>query len=222
MRLLLVEDDRSIGAFLRRGLEAEGHSLDWAQNGRSAIETASRVDYDAVILDLMLPDTDGIDVCERLRQTKRSLPILILSARDQVADRIKGLNAGADDFLVKPFVFEELLARLAAIRRRSAPSQNGASFVVGSIVVDRDSRMARRGEGTIELTQREFQLLDYLAKNHDRVVSRAAILSQVWGADSDISDNTVDVYIGYLRKKLALDSQLATIRGVGFKLSLQG
>jgi DNA-binding response OmpR family regulator len=220
VKLLLVEDDRSIGAFLRRGLEAEGHALDWAQNGRSAIETASLVDYDSVILDLTLPDIDGIDVCGRLRQAKRSLPILILSARDQVADRIKGLNAGADDFLVKPFAFEELLARLAAIRRRSAPTHEGAKLIVGAIVVDRESRMAQRDGRTVELTQREFQLLDYLVRNRDRVVSRASILSQVWGADSDVSDNTVDVYIGYLRKKLDLDAQLATVRGVGFKLSL--
>jgi two-component system, OmpR family, response regulator len=220
MKLLLVEDDRSIGRFLRRGLEAEGHAMDWAQDGQGAIESAAVIEYDAVILDLMLPDIEGIQVCRRLRQARPSLPILILSARDHVVDRIRGLNAGADDFLVKPFVFEELLARLAAIRRRSAPRNEGASFVVGPIVVDRETRIARRPGRIVELTPREFQLLDYLAKNHDRVVSRAAILSQVWGADSDVSDNTVDVYVGYLRKKLELETHLTTVRSVGFRLSL--
>jgi DNA-binding response OmpR family regulator len=217
VKLLLVEDDKGIAAFLRRGLAAAGHVVAWATEGTEAIGLAA-AECDAVILDLMLPDLDGLDVCRQLRAARWDLPILILSARDQVGDRVAGLNAGADDFLVKPFAFAELLARLAAIRRRNAPPP--AAVAVGTLILDRDSRTVRRADRVIEVTQREFQLLEYLVKNRDRVVTRAAILSQVWGADADVSDNSVDVYIGYLRRKLDLGEQLATVRGVGFRLSL--
>jgi DNA-binding response OmpR family regulator len=219
MNVLLVEDDRSIARFLRRGMEAEGHRVEWTDQGNTAIEYASYFDYDAIILDLMLPDVDGIEVCRRLRREKWRLPILILSARDQVDDRIVGLNAGADDFLVKPFVFGELLARLSAIQRR-AESPEASNLEVGSVALDRKSRAVRVAGRNIDLTSREFQLLECLLKSHDKVVSRTTILAQVWGVAADVSDNAVDVYVGYLRRKLNLGDQLVTVRGVGFKLSL--
>jgi DNA-binding response OmpR family regulator len=221
MNFLLVEDDRSIARFLRRGMEAEGHRVEWTGQGGSAIDYASHFDYDAIILDLTLPDVDGIEVCRRLRQLKWDLPILILSARDQVGERIKGLNAGADDFLVKPFVFEELLARLSAIQRRVAPPDESC-LAAGPIALEPKSRTVRVADRKVELTTREFKLLECLAKSHDKVVSRAAILSQVWGAAADVSDNAVDVYVGYLRRKLDLGDQLVTVRGLGFKLSMRG
>jgi len=221
MNVLLVEDDRSIARFLRRGMEAEGHYVEWTDQGNAAIDYASHFDYDAIILDLMLPDVDGIEVCRRLRRQKWRLPILILSARDQVDDRIKGLNAGADDFLVKPFVFGELLARLSAIQRRVASGEQ-SNLAVGSIALDRESRAVHISGRNVELTAREFRLLECLMRSHDRVVSRATILNQVWGVAADVSDNAVDVYVGYLRRKLDLGDQLATVRGVGFKLSLRG
>jgi len=220
MNFLLVEDDRSIARFLRRGMEAEGHHVEWTDQGVSAVDYATCVDYDAIILDLTLPDVDGLEVCRALRRQKWRLPILILSARDQVGDRVKGLNAGADDFLVKPFAFEELLARLSAIQRRVGSSQE-STLGAGSIVLDRESRTVRIAGRNIELTARELQLLECLLKSHDKVVSRATILNQVWGVATDVSDNAVDVYVGYLRRKLNLGDQLVTVRGVGFKLSLR-
>jgi DNA-binding response OmpR family regulator len=215
MKLLLVEDDKGIASFLCRGLEAAGHVVQWTMEGRAAIDLADDAAYDAVILDLMLPDLDGAEVCRRLRKAHWALPILILSARDQVGDRVGGLTAGADDFLVKPFACEELLARLAAIRRRSQPAP------AELLTIDRNSRIVRRGDRVVEVTAREFELLDYLLQNRDRVVSRAAILRQVWGVDAEVSDNTVDVYVGYLRRKLDLGEALTTVRGIGFRLSLE-
>ena len=218
MNLLLVEDDRSIGSFIRRGIEQAGHLLDWTPEGRIGIEYASLFDYDAVILDLMLPDADGFDVCRKLRRQRWDLPILILSARDQVSDRVKGLSAGADDYLVKPFAFDELLARLAAIQRRKPPTA-ARPEPADAIVIDRASRTVTYSGRSVEVTAREFQLLEFLMKNADKVVSRASILSQVWGVDAEVSDNAVDVYIGYLRKKLDLGNRLRTVRGIGFKLA---
>lgn len=220
MNLLLVEDDRAIGSFLRRGIEGIGYCLDWTLEGRVAIEYASVFSYDAVILDLMLPDMDGLEVCGELRKMRWNLPILILSARDQVSDRVKGLSSGADDFLVKPFAFDELLARLTAIQRRNAPVQEDKTLTGGSIVLDRESRTVVQGERVVDMTSREYQLLEYLMKNKNKTVSRAAIINQVWGVNADVCDNSVDVYVGYLRRKLALGQQLATVRGIGFRLAL--
>lgn len=220
MNLLLVEDDRSIGMFIRRGIEGAGHLLDWTLEGRVALEYASVFGYDAVILELMLPDMDGLELCTKLRQSFWNLPILILSSRDQVADRLKGFSAGADDFMSKPFSFDELLARLSAIQRRKAPVPEEATLSAGAIVLDRESRTVRHESRVVEMTSREFQLLEFLLKNKNKVVSRTAILGQVWGVDSEVCDNSVDVYVGYLRKKLDLTERLTTVRGIGFKLVL--
>ncbi len=220
MNLLLVEDDRSIGSFLRRGVENAGHILDWTLEGREAIRYADNFAYDAVILDLMLPDIDGLEVCAKLRNLRWNLPILILSARDQVQDRVKGLGAGADDFLVKPFSFDELLARLAAIQRRTAPLADQESIGEGIMRLDRMARVVTHAGKHVELTAREFQLLEYLLRNKNKVVSRVAILSQVWEVDADVCDNSVDVYVGYLRRKLGLGRRLTTVRGIGFKLDV--
>ncbi|WP_395664922.1 response regulator transcription factor [Methylocella sp.] len=219
MRYLLVEDDRSIGLLLRRGLEAEGHVVDWTQTGAEATARILLQAYDAVVLDLRLPDVDGMELCARLRAEGAQTPILILSARDQAEDRIKGLNSGADDYLVKPFVFEELLARLAAIHRRSAARRDEVPAPAGELLLDPGSRTVRHEGRIAELTLREFQLLEFLLKNRNKVVSRSAILHQVWGANADVSDNSIDVYVGYLRKKLNISGRLVTVRGVGFRLS---
>ncbi len=218
MNLLLVEDDRSIAGFLRRGIENAGHLLDWTIEGQEAIRIAGDFAYDAVILDLMLPDIDGLEVCTRLRHRHWNLPILILSARDQVPDRIAGLSAGADDFLVKPFSFDELLARLAAIQRRSAQGTVPGPVEGDVMRLDRAARVVSQNGRNVELTAREFQLLEVLLRNKNKVVPRVSILNQVWGVDADICDNSVDVYVGYLRKKLDLGGRLTTVRGVGFKL----
>lgn len=219
MRYLVVEDDQAIGRLLRRGLEAAGHEADWSQTGAEAFASVVSHCYDAVVLDLRLPDGDGMELCERLRRETPYLPILILSARDRAEDRIKGLNCGADDYLVKPFVFEELLARLAAIQRRSVLGREAVPIRNGALHVDAQTRTVTYDGKTSELTVREFQLLEYLLKNRNKVVSRSAILNQVWGADADVSDNSIDVYVGYLRKKLDISARLVTVRGVGFRLS---
>lgn len=216
MKCLIVEDDNAIGALLRRGLEAAGHNCEWTQTGTEALALALGAGFDAVVLDVRLPDVDGMELCERLRAQAPHLSILILSAMDRPEDRIKGLNCGADDYLVKPFVFDELLARLAAIRRRSASCTPARA---SAFQLDAQTRVVSHDGGTSELTAREFKLLEYLLKNRNKVVTRAAILSQVWGANADVSDNAIDVYVGYLRKKLDLSARLVTVRGVGFKLS---
>ena len=218
MKLLLVEDDNGIGQFIVRGLKGAGHAVDWVVHGRSAAPRASQSNYDAVILDMMLPDVAGIDVCAELRRLERPTPILILSACDQTDQKVSGLDAGADDYMTKPFEFHELLARLRALHRRTRSESRKSSLNAGKLVLDRDAHNVSLGSQNIDLTPREFRLLEHLLENKNRAVSRNSILANVWGVDADVNDNTVDVYIGYLRKKLHLAEQLVTVRGVGFKL----
>jgi two-component system OmpR family response regulator len=220
IRLLVVEDDRKLVRALQRGLEAEGYEVDVAYTGEEALSQADDADYDAVVLDVMLPGIDGFAVCEELRRRPSWLPVLMLTARAEVADRIRGLDAGADDYLVKPFDFGELLARLRALVRRS-PTEREATLAVGDLRFDSATRTVTRAGREVELTAREFQVFELLARNAGQVVSRPQLLEQIWDDDCDGSANVVDVYIGYLRKKLedpAGPQLIRTVRGVGFML----
>jgi DNA-binding response OmpR family regulator len=216
MRLLIVEDDTKLVRALQRGLEREGYGVDIAVDGDEAVAMATAAGYDAIVLDLMLPGRDGFSVCESLREDGRSTPVLMLTARTGVKDRIRGLDAGADDYLVKPFDFGELLARLRALHRRG-PAEAPAVFVIGELRVDPATRVATHRGVEIELTAREFDVLEYLAGRPGRVVSRTELLEQVWDEDYDGSPNITDVYVGYLRRKLGREL-IRTVRGTGFRL----
>lgn len=218
MKILLVEDDNGIGQFLVRGLKGAGHTADWVVHGRSVASHLAKVSYDVLILDLMLPDIDGLDVCAELRRHGYTIPILILSARDQLDQRVTGLDTGADDYLTKPFEFEELLARLRALVRRTKGEGEGECLVLDDMTISFQSHTVCVGGVEKSLTPLEFKLIDYLARNANKALSRTAILMNVWGPHADVNDNTVDVYIGYLRKKLNISDKLETVRGVGFKL----
>ncbi len=223
MRLLLVEDNPKLLRSIRRGLGAEGYAVDVATDGETALVQAGVWDYDGVILDLMLPIRDGFDVCRSLRQRGSWVPILMLTARDGVDDRIMGLDAGADDYLAKPFDFGEFLARVRALVRR-APQERAARIVRGDLVLDPATRDVLRGGEAIELTPREFAILEYLARRAPQVVSRTELLEHVWDANFDGSTNVVDVHVGRLRHKLHRpsdrDSVIQTVRGVGFILDV--
>jgi two-component system, OmpR family, response regulator len=220
MRLLVVEDDRKLSRALRRGLEQEGYGVDAADNGDTALELVSEHEYDAVVLDVMLPGRDGFAVCRALRQSERWVPVIMLTARADVNDRIRGLDEGADDYLVKPFDFGELLARLRALIRREPPDRV-ALLEAGDLQVDPQTRIAKRDGEEIELTARELAVLEVLARHAGHVVTREELLGQVWDEDYEGSPNVVDVYVGYLRKKLERPSGprlIRTVRGVGFVL----
>jgi DNA-binding response OmpR family regulator len=214
-RLLIVEDDTKLVRALKIGLEREGYAVDASEDGDEALVMAEATDYDAIVLDLMLPGLDGFSVCEALRRGGRWMPVLMLTARTGVADRIRGLDAGADDYLVKPFDFGELLARLRALLRRG-PVERPAIVSIGDLVIDSDTRVVTRAGEEIELTAREYDVLAFLARQPGRVVSRSELLEQIW-EDSDGSPNVIDVYVGYLRKKLGR-TLIRTVRGSGFVL----
>jgi two-component system, OmpR family, response regulator len=220
VRLLLVEDDVKLARALARGLEREGYAVDLAHAGDEALAQASVREYDAVVLDVMLPGVDGFSVCEALRRSGRWVPVLMLTARADVRDRIRGLDAGADDYLVKPFDFGELLARLRALSRRG-PSERPSVLQVGDLRVDPATRVVTRAGRQVELTARELAVLEVLARNAGQVVSRTQLLEHVWEENYDGSPNVVDVYVGYLRKKLERPfgrRLIRTVRGVGFLL----
>lgn len=221
MRLLLIEDEEGIGKFICQGLREASHSIDWLRTGEAALDYASATDYDAIILDIMLPNMDGFEVLKKLRQRKIQSPILCLTARDSVEDRVRGLNSGADDYLVKPFDFTELLARLHALMRRP-PLQMENVLKVADLEMDTVRRVVRRGGTELDLSQREMMLLEYLMRNAGQVLTRTQIGERVWGFDFYNESNVVDVYIGYLRRKVDKDAELQlikTIRGVGYRLS---
>ena len=223
MRLLVVEDDTKLARALERGLQREGYAVDLAETGDDALSQASDNDYDAVVLDVMLPGRDGFSVCRAMRSSERWAPVLMLTARDQVGDRIRGLDAGADDYLVKPFDFGELLARLRALIRRG-PSERAPVLEVGDLRIDPAARIVTRGGRQIELTVREFALLHFLAQRAGEVVSREQLLEHVWDNTEEGSTNVVDVYVGYLRNKLERPFRgkiFRTVRGIGFMLEAQ-
>jgi two-component system OmpR family response regulator len=217
MRVLIVEDEPKLARTLERGLRRYGYAVDLAGTGDEGLFNARVYDYDAVVLDVMLPGAaDGFDVCRTLRDEGRWAPVLMLTARDQVDDRIRGLDAGADDYLVKPFAFRELLARLRALMRRGGP-ERPALLEVGELVVDPARHRVARAGRPIELTPREFALIEFLARSSDRVVSRTELIEHVWDRNFSGSSNVVDVYVGYLRRKLG-DGVIRTVRGVGYTL----
>ncbi|MCL4853228.1 MAG: response regulator transcription factor [Bryobacteraceae bacterium] len=219
MRLLVVEDEKRIAGFLSRGLESAGYAVDVAGDGKSAIEHIQGTDYDLIILDLMLPDTDGLKVLERIRNRKASPPVLILSARGGVDDRVKGLEVGADDYLTKPFAFVELLARVRALLRRGQPLPE--RLQVGDLVLDCIRRRVSRAGETIDLAPKEFSILEYLMRNRGRPLSRTMIVEHVWDMDYDGLTNIVDVYIRHLRSKIDDRFPLKlihTVRGIGYML----
>ena len=216
MRLLLVEDDAKLVRALERGLEQEGYAVDATVSGEEALEQATAQEYDAVLLDVMLPGIDGFAVCEALRRADRQIPILMLTARSEVPHRIRGLDAGADDYLVKPFDFGELLARLRALVRRGS-----AVLEVGDLRIEPLTRAVTRGGEPVELSPREFAVLEFLAQRAGTPVSRAELLEQVWADAAPGSANVVDVYVGYLRRKLdrpQMAPLIRTVRGVGFMM----
>jgi DNA-binding response OmpR family regulator len=218
-RVLVVEDDHDIAGALRRSLRLEGYDVRLAENGEAALDESMLFEPDAVVLDLGLPKLDGIEVAKRLRENG-DVPILMLTARDSLDDRVTGLDAGADDYLVKPFEREELLARLRALLRRRPP-RGSAFLTVGDLRLNPDSREVWRGERRLQLTNREFELLEHLMRNERLVISRQSLLEDVWGYDPFDETNTVDVFISNLRRKLEEGGEprlLHTIRGAGYVL----
>jgi DNA-binding response OmpR family regulator len=216
MRILLVEDDAKLARALAKGLRGHAYAVDLASDADAALLRAAVYAYDLVLLDVMLPGRDGFAVCRALRDRGVAAPVLMLTARDAVDDRIRGLDAGADDYLAKPFDFGELRARIRALLRRG-PAGRAPELRVGGLVVDPATRAVALDGRPVELTAREFALLEYLARHPGEVVSRTTLLEHVWDENFEGSTNVVDVYVGYLRRKL--DAPLiATVRGVGFRL----
>jgi DNA-binding response OmpR family regulator len=219
-RVLVVEDDDAIAQVLQRSLRMEGYEVRVAQDGELALEQAHGFLPDLVVLDLGLPGLDGIEVAKRLRHDDGDVPILVLTARDAVESRVEGLDAGADDYLVKPFERQELLARLRALLRRRPP-RGQANLSVGDLTLNPDTHEVARGERPVELTQREFELLEYLMRNERIVVSRQRLLDEVWGYDPFSMTNTIEVFVSNLRRKLESGGEsrlLHTIRGAGYVL----
>jgi len=221
MRILVVEDEIKVATFIRQALEEEGYAADVAHNGSDGLDLALTKDYDLLILDWLLPGQSGVFVCRALRQRQRNTPILMLTARDAVADRIAGLDAGADDYLVKPFALGELLARTRALLRRGLPGATPV-ITVRDLMLDPTTRRVRRGTREIELSAREYSLLDYLMRNAGRTLTRTMISEHVWNFDFDSGTNVVDVYINYLRNKIDRGQEIKliqTVRGVGYRIS---
>jgi heavy metal response regulator len=221
MRSLIIEDDQTIADFVARGLREAGFAVDLAADGEAGLELASSEPYDVAIVDLMLPKKDGLSVIDELRRRGRSTPVLILSARRSVDDRVRGLQAGGDDYLTKPFAFAELLARVQALVRRATRSPEPTTLTVGDLALDLLTRRVTRGETPIELRPREFALLEYLMRNAGKVVSKTMILSHVWEYNFDPQTNIVDVLVSRLRDKIDRPFEtkmLQTKRGVGYVL----
>ncbi|WP_067698173.1 response regulator transcription factor [Nocardia jejuensis] len=223
MRILVVDDDRAVRESLRRSLTFNGYTVDLAVDGLDALEKTAGQRPDALVLDVMMPRLDGLEVCRRLRSTGDDLPILVLTARDSVSERVAGLDAGADDYLPKPFALEELLARLRALLRRTTVdnAESSETMTFGDLSLDPVTREIWRGERQISLTRTEFSLLEMLMANPRRVLTRSRILEEVWGYDFPTSGNALEVYIGYLRRKTEAESEprlIHTVRGVGYVL----
>jgi len=224
MRILVVEDERKVASFIRQGLEEEGHAVEVAGDGEAALELAfDDHPYDLIVLDVMLPRRDGFKVLEALREQRIESPVLLLTARDTVQDKVTGLDLGADDYLTKPFAFEEFLARVRALLRRGAAARTPV-LRLADLTLDPSTREVTRGSRRITLTAREYALLEYLLRSAGRILSRPMIAQHVWGVDFDTETNIIDVYIGYLRRKLDTEGEpplLHTVRGVGYVLKLE-
>lgn len=221
MRVLVVEDDHKIAGSIKRGLEQESMAVDVAYDGNGGFDLASSEDYDVIILDRLLPEMDGALICRKLRDHGVHTPILILTAKGQISDKVEGLNAGADDYLVKPFAFEELLARIKALSRRPKKSL-GAVLKVLDLTLNTLTYEVKRGAKTIALSSREFALLEYLMRHPNQILTKDQIIDHVWDYDADVLPNTVEVYVGYLRNKIdkpfkKLPELIHTARGFGYK-----
>lgn len=226
MRILVVDDEHKIANAIKRGLEQETYSVDVSYSGLDAYDLAATEEYDLIILDLMLPEMDGFEICEKLRAKKIHTPILMLTARSDLDDKVRGLNTGADDYLTKPFAFEELLARVKALLRRPQAAINN-ELACDDLVLNTNTFEVKRGGEEINLSRKEFSLLEYLLRNKDKTLSKDQISSHVWDYDSDILPNTVEQTIRYLRNKIdnpfpKKKQLIQTIRGFGYKISDSG
>jgi len=222
MRILVVEDEHKIANSIKKGLEQESYAVDVAYDGVEGYDLAVTQDYDVVVLDLMLPGMDGVEICRQLREEQIHTPILMLTARGQLNDKVKGLNAGADDYLVKPFAFAELLARIRALARRPKDSL-GAELTVADLSLDTLTFKVKRAGKEIQLSKKEYALLEYLLRHPNQVLTKDQIINHVWDYDADILPNTVEVYIGYLRSKIGKQFKnkahlIHTVRGFGYKI----
>ncbi len=218
--ILVVDDDRRLAASIRRALAYEGYRVSLAEDGASALRSTRESLPDLVILDVMLPGMDGIEVCRRLRAGSETLPIMMLTARDSIGDRVTGLDGGADDYLVKPFAYDELVARVRALLRRAGGSR-AETLAFADLALEVGAHQARRGERALTLSALEFSLLEHFLRNPRLVLSRDALLDAVWSMEADTASNVVDVYVGYLRRELEAGGEarlLQTVRGVGYVL----
>jgi two-component system response regulator MprA len=226
VKILVVDDERAVRESLRRALELEGYEIELAGDGTEALATigSNEPQADAVILDVLMPGVDGLEVCRRLRATGNRVPVLMLTARDEIENRVAGLDAGADDYVTKPFALEELLARVRALLRRTADTDGGEVLSFADLQLDLGTREVRRGGRLIELTRTEFALLELFLRNPRQVLTRSIIFERVWGYDFGFASNSLDVYIGYLRRKTEAGGEprvIHTVRGVGYALREQ-
>ena len=218
MRILIAEDERDLNSIITKKLSADGYSVDSCFDGNEAIEYLDAAEYDAVILDIMMPHTDGLGVLSHIRKQGKNTPVLFLTARDSIADKVKGLDSGANDYLVKPFSFEELMARIRAMTRKTFGMTDNI-LQVADLIMDTGSRTVRRGEQEIELSAKEYKLLEYLMRNRGIVLSRDKIENHIWNFEYEGGTNVVDVYISYLRKKIdgnSANKLIHTVRGSGY------
>jgi len=222
VRILIVEDEHKIANSIKKGLEQENYAVDVAYNGADGLDLALTEDYDIIILDRLLPEMDGMEICKRLREENIHIPILMLTAKGQIKDRIEGLDSGADDYMIKPFAFEELLARVRALGRRPKDSL-GSVLAVSDLTLDTLSFEVKRQGKNIKLSAKEFRLLEYLMRHKGKILSKDQIIGHVWDYEANILPNTVEVYIGYLRNKIDKpfkgSSIVHTARGFGYKLA---
>jgi DNA-binding response OmpR family regulator len=221
MRVLLAEDDKRLGNLIKYMLEQKQVTVDWVVSGDMAYEYAMYDEYDVLILDWMMPIESGISACKRLRENGYQKAIIMLTARDDVEDRVMGLDTGADDYLVKPFEFTELFARLRALARRNSSMLQQDMLIVGDLLLNRNNKLIEKAGVEVQLSPREFQILDLFVQNRGNVVSRDILLDRIWGMETEVSSNNIDAYIKFLRKKIeACNSQIViqTIRGIGYKL----
>jgi DNA-binding response OmpR family regulator len=223
MRVLLIEDERKISAYVKRGLEEQGYAVDVVYSGSDALDWAEAAPYDLILLDILLPEVDGLTVCRELRRRGVHTPVLMLTARDRVDDRVAGLDAGADDYLVKPFAMKELLARLRALSRRAADQPKSPILQIANLSMDTRTRRVRRGDQVIELTAKEYAVLECLMRQPEYVLTRTQIAEHVWDYEVFNQSNVVDVYIRNLRRKVddAFGLKLIqTVRGAGYRISI--
>jgi len=224
MRVLVVEDERKISAYVKRGLEEQGYAVDAVYTGQEALDWAEVTPYDLIVLDILLPEVDGLSVCRELRRRGLRTPVLMLTARDTVDDRVDGLDAGADDYLVKPFALKELLARLRAMARRTSDAPKSTVLQVADLELNTLTHRARRGGKIIELTAKEYAVLECLLREPERILTRTQIAEHVWNYDVYNQSNVVDVYIRNLRRKIDDDFELKlihTVRGAGYRLTTE-